>query len=92
MLLVILIALCQPGASDLNYSRIQAGMTRQQVAAIVRQSPVAHVTEADRCSQFFTIASSQIRQEGELWRTGKRKLWVVFDKDQRVTGKMLEGR
>jgi hypothetical protein len=90
MLSVILMVLCQPGANEVNYSLIQLGMTRQQVAAIDRQPPVAQVTDADRFSISSSLSSPLIRQEGELWRTGKRKLWVVFDEDQRATGKMIE--
>lgn len=90
MLAYLCLMLCQPGATDLNFARIQLGMTRQQVASIVRQPAVAEVTDADRFSVWFTCTSHEIRQEGELWRTGSRKLWVVFDKNQRVTGKMLE--
>jgi hypothetical protein len=56
----------------------------------VRQAPVANVDDADRFSRFFTMSSYSIRQNGELWRTGSVKLWVVFDKEQRVTRKMLE--
>ena len=90
MLAILFGLLSQPGATEANYARIEFGMTREQVAAIVRQPRVAKVTDADRFSVAFTITSHDIRQEGELWRTGSRKLWVVFDKDQRVKGKMLE--
>jgi hypothetical protein len=90
MLAVVLLVLFQPGANDVNYCRIQTGMTRQQVADIVRQLPVVKVTDADRYSVWFTMSSHEIRKDGTLWRSGTRKLWVVFDKDQRVRGKMLE--
>src|SRR5262249_36524816 len=90
MLSLVLLVLSHPGANELNYSRIDLGMTRQQVTSIVQQPPVPKVTDADRFSNTFTMASSHIRRAGELWRTGKRKLWVVFDKNGRVTGKMLE--
>jgi hypothetical protein len=90
MLAVVLLVLFQPGANDVSYCRIQTGMTRQQVADIVRQPPVSKVTDADRYSVWFTMSSFEIRKEGSLWRAGTRKLWVAFDKDQRVRAKMLE--
>jgi hypothetical protein len=90
MLAALLLSLCQPGANEVNLDRIQLGMTRQQVADIVRQTPVAKVTDADRFSLSFTMASHHIRQHGNLWRSGSCKLWVVFDEYQRVSGKMLE--
>ena len=80
----------QGGANEVIYARIQFGMTRQEVQKIVRLPPVAKVTDADRFSLSFTMASDHMRQAGALWRSGERKLWIVFDKDQRVTGRMLD--
>ena len=90
MLTLVPLVLLSGGANEVTYSRVELGMTRQEVQRIVRVLQVAKVTDADRFSLSFTMASHQIRQEGELWRSGTRKLWVVFDKDQRVTGKMLD--
>jgi hypothetical protein len=90
MLTLIPLVLLQGGANELTYGRIQLGMTRREVQNIVRIPPVTKVTDDDRFLQPFTMLSHHIRQKGELWRSGTRKLWVVFDKDQRVTAKMLE--
>ena len=88
-MLAVILLLLNPGATELNYWRVQIGMTRQEVARIVRQPPVANVTDADRFSNGSTF-TSHIRDEGELWRSGTKKLWIRFDKNQRVVGKMLE--
>ncbi|MCI0640524.1 MAG: hypothetical protein L0Y72_12775 [Gemmataceae bacterium] len=89
MLAVCFLVLFQDGATHVNFHRIQLGMTRQQVERIVRQPPAKNVTDADRFSISFTVLSHDIRQAGDLWRSGPLRLWVVFDKD-RVTGKMIE--
>jgi septum formation inhibitor-activating ATPase MinD len=90
MYAVLLLLLFQDGPTWVNYSRIQLGMTRQDVARIVRQPAVSNITDADRFSVGFTMASHQMRQEGELWRSDTWRMWISFDKEQRVTGKMFE--
>jgi hypothetical protein len=92
MIAILFLVLFPEGATDVNFLKIKLGMSREQVVKIIRQQPVARPTDADRSSSLggFTLSSARIRKDGELWRTGKTKLWLVFDKDQRVTGMMLE--
>lgn len=78
-------------ATPENYRKIELGMTRQQVFAILGRRPVAHVTDADRSSLWTSLRSILIRERGDLWRSEKHRLWVVFDEENRVIGKMLEG-
>jgi outer membrane protein assembly factor BamE (lipoprotein component of BamABCDE complex) len=89
MIAIVLLALFQEGATYQNYARIELGMTRDQVAKIVRQAPATKITDFDRYSVFSSATSRSMRLEGELWRSGKTKLWLKFDKDNRLTGKML---
>jgi len=37
---------------------------------------------------WFTTASEDIMQRGELWISGDVKMWVLFDEKGRVTGVM----
>src|SRR5512139_2295119 len=90
MIAVVLLILFQEGATYPNYARIELGMTRDQVAKIIRQAPVAKITDLDRHSSFSSTLSRSMRLEGELWRSGKLKLWLKFDTDNRLTGKMFE--
>jgi len=90
MVTILFVLLFQDGPTWMNYGRIQIGMTRQEVSSIVRQPAVPEISDDDRFSVGFTMASHQMRQEGELWRSDAWRLWITFDKEQRVTGKMLE--
>src|SRR5437870_1363265 len=79
------------GVTPRNYARIELGMTKQEVVTILGRPPVEKVTQADRFSWWFTSASHEIRQNGELWRSGTLRIWLRFDNQRRVTGKMMEG-
>jgi len=90
MCVILLMLFFQDGATYVNYSRIEIGMTRQEVAKIIRQPAVATITDDDRFSVSCTRASHEMRQEAELWRSDTWRIWIEFDKEQRVTGKMFE--
>ena len=90
MLPVCFLMLCPHVPLHANFHRIELGMTRQEVLQILRRPSVAKVTDADRFSIGFTATSHDIMQQGELWRSGTLRLWLVFDKDQRVIGKMRD--
>jgi hypothetical protein len=71
-----------------DYNKILIGMTKEEVMQILGGPPVDNVTDADRYSRTFSMSSYHIREIGKLWRSGKLQIWVVFDENNQVTGKM----
>jgi hypothetical protein len=85
-----------PGVTPENYGRIELGITRWQVMAILGGLPVpaAKVSQYERAGlllgQPTTVSSMMVRRNGESWQSGYRRIWVEFDENDRVRGMMYE--
>jgi hypothetical protein len=88
---VVFLCALLDGVTPENYGKIEFGMTKQEVIEILGMPPVVNVTADDRLSFFYTVNSSEIMQNGDLWRLGTQRIWVLFDKNNTVRGKMWEG-
>jgi hypothetical protein len=79
-----------PGDISLeSYERIELGMSRRQGELILGQPSLGHV-EPDYDCFFETMMAHDLKREGELWRSGSLRLWLRFDRDNRVNGKLLQ--
>lgn len=85
------------GVTRKNFERIEFEMTKQQVVRILGRPPIANPTLADRfgteagAHYAGTLHSLITQSDGELWRSGTLKIFVLFDENQRVRGMMREG-
>jgi hypothetical protein len=75
-----------------SYEKIGRCMTRQQVIEALGRTSLGKGPEADPTYLpcFFTTHTGYMRNNGELWRHGEFRIWVVFDEQDRVTGWMCE--
>lgn len=96
MFAVLLLLAQIEGNPHAAYERVQTGMTREQVTAVLGRPPVPNVSPLDRHDPTQnwagTLTSFSIQEHGELWRFGKHQLWIVFDKNDTVQGKGLTCR
>jgi hypothetical protein len=74
-----------------NYERIENGMTKLEVEAILGKPDYAPGEGQEaRKSTRFTMASAMMREAGHLWRSEDLGIYVRFDETGKVAGRMWE--
>lgn len=73
-----------------NFEKIQFGMKRDEVVKILGGEPLTTIPEPTVFDFYGTLSSLEIQQNGELWESGTIRIWVEFDAEDRVTGKMMQ--
>jgi hypothetical protein len=91
-LAIVVFSAFQDGVDRADFEQIKLGMSRREVMQIMPHSPIPYVSYADRFPRVGTVSSNLIRRNGELWQSRSFNLWVSFDDNDRVDGKMLEER
>jgi len=78
------------GVTPENYDKIAAGMTQEEVEALLGCRPATEVTDAERSFASNSPITWEIKQTGKLWRSRKWRVWVVFDNTNHMWAKRLE--
>jgi SmpA/OmlA family protein len=74
-----------------SVKKIKFGMTRQEVVWILGRPPEANVAEHDRkVDADYPTLNPAIRQQGDFWRAGALRVWVLFHAGGKVVGMSYE--
>lgn len=75
------------GVNEDGYYKIQLGMSRPEVIMILGR-PSLGVLGLEDFPRGGTKASMAIESGGEVWKSATATIWVLFDENGRVQGKM----
>jgi hypothetical protein len=71
-----------------TYDKIDNGMTKRQVIELLNSSPHYAPGQLQEIGLGGTMASMTMESEGHIWVSANFRIYVRFDQDEKVSGKM----